>query len=96
MISPFQIIEKRVGSLPAAAVLDDLRVNGWIVVRHDAIKLAQAHARADVASTAQRSERRPPDGDLHARRPSPAANGFATRGDRLWDIGIANSRSLRL
>lgn len=48
MTSPYQIIEKRVGALPAAAVLDDLRANGWIVVRHDAIKLAQAHARAET------------------------------------------------
>ena len=28
-------------------VLDALKAAGWIVVKHDAIRLAQAHARAD-------------------------------------------------
>lgn len=31
----------------AAAVVSDLRAAGFIIVRHDAIRLAQAHARAD-------------------------------------------------
>jgi hypothetical protein len=32
----------------AALLVKDLRAAGWIVVRHDAIRLAQAHASADV------------------------------------------------
>lgn len=31
----------------AAAAIADLRGAGYIIVRHDAIRLAQAHARAD-------------------------------------------------
>lgn len=45
--TPYQIMEQRVGALSAASLLEDLRRNGWIVVRHDAIRLAQAHARAE-------------------------------------------------
>ena len=31
----------------AAQCVAALRADGWIIVRHDAIRLAQAHARAD-------------------------------------------------
>lgn len=46
--SPQQIIADRTGTLEAAAILSDLRAAGWMVVRHDAIKLAQAHARQEA------------------------------------------------
>lgn len=32
----------------AVSVLAALKAAGWIVVRHDAIRLAQAHARQDA------------------------------------------------
>jgi len=31
----------------ADAIIAHLRASGWIIVRHDAIRLAQAHARAE-------------------------------------------------
>lgn len=37
---------KEIGADPVA-VIAALKAAGWIVVRHDAIKLAQAHARGD-------------------------------------------------
>lgn len=43
--SPQQVIAERSGTLEATAILSDLRAAGWIVVRSDAIKLAQAMER---------------------------------------------------
>lgn len=45
--SSMQVIAERTGQAEAAEIVNDLRAAGYIIVRHDAIKLAQAHARAD-------------------------------------------------
>lgn len=44
MKTPTEIIAERIGAHEAAAVMALLKETGWIVVRHDAIRLAQAHA----------------------------------------------------
>jgi len=43
---PSEIIAQH--ATDSIAVIDDLRAGGWIIVRHDAIRLAQAHAAADA------------------------------------------------
>lgn len=44
-MTPTEIIAERIGSHEAAAVMALLKETGWIVVRHDAIRLAQADER---------------------------------------------------
>ena len=46
--SHFDVIAERVGAPTARDVVDALRKTGYIIVRHDAIQLAQAHARAEM------------------------------------------------
>lgn len=46
-MTPKQVIAERIGEHQAAACIDLLKEAGWIVVRHDAIRLAQAHALND-------------------------------------------------
>lgn len=36
----------KVDTLTASGLIEALRAAGWIIVRHDAIRLAQAHARS--------------------------------------------------
>jgi hypothetical protein len=45
MKQPIEIIAERIGKHEAAAVVDLLRESGWIIVRHDAIRKAQADER---------------------------------------------------
>lgn len=45
-MTPKQVIAERIGEHQAAACIDLLKEAGWIVVRHDAIRLAQADERA--------------------------------------------------
>lgn len=44
MKQPIDVIAERTGKHEAAAVIDLLREAGWMLVRHDAIRLAQVHA----------------------------------------------------
>lgn len=44
-MTPKQVIAERIGDHEAAACIALLKEAGWIVVRHDAIRLAQAHER---------------------------------------------------
>ena len=46
-MSPTETIAERIGDHEAAACIALLKEAGWIIVRHDAIKLAQAHAAND-------------------------------------------------
>lgn len=45
-MTPKQVIAERIGDHEAAACIALLKEAGWIVVRHDAIRLAQADERA--------------------------------------------------
>lgn len=45
MKQPIDVIAERIGAHEAAAVIDLLREAGWLILRHDAIRLAQAHER---------------------------------------------------
>lgn len=45
--SPTEVLRPHCLEHGAQAAIDALRESGWIIVRHDAIRLAQAHARAD-------------------------------------------------
>ena len=45
MKQPTEIIAERIGAHEAAAVVDLLRESGWLILRHDAIRLAQADER---------------------------------------------------
>ena len=45
MKQPIDVIAERIGAHEAAAVIDLLREAGWLIFRHDAIRLAQAHER---------------------------------------------------
>lgn len=47
MKTPTEIIAERIGAHEAKAVIDLLRESGWLIFRHDAIRLAQAHAAND-------------------------------------------------
>ena len=44
-MTPTEIIAERIGAHEAAAVVTLLKETGWIVVRHDAIRQAQADER---------------------------------------------------
>ncbi|MDI6028315.1 hypothetical protein QBK99_19160 [Corticibacterium sp. UT-5YL-CI-8] len=46
-MTPLTVLATATDIYTARTVLDALKTAGWIVVRHDAIKLAQAHSRAD-------------------------------------------------
>lgn len=46
-MTPKQVIAERIGEHEAAACIALLKEAGWIVVRHDAIRLAQLHAAND-------------------------------------------------
>lgn len=46
-MTPRTALAAEYGPIQADDILAALKRAGWIVVRHDAIKLAQAHARAD-------------------------------------------------
>lgn len=43
-MSPLQILTEHLGQHDAKTALDAIKAGGWMVVRQDAIKLAQAHA----------------------------------------------------
>lgn len=53
MKTPTEIIAERIGAHEAKAVVDLLRETGWIIVRHDAIRRAQA----DEAAAVKQQER---------------------------------------
>jgi len=44
MKQPIDVIAERIGAHEAAAVMALLKESGWLILRHDAIRLAQAHA----------------------------------------------------
>ncbi len=46
MKQPIDVIAERIGRHEAQAVIDLLREAGWLILRHDAIKRAQADERA--------------------------------------------------
>lgn len=48
-MNPRTALAEVYGAIQADDILAALKRAGWIVVRHDAIKLAQAHARADAS-----------------------------------------------
>lgn len=48
MRTPRDIIAANIGQITASAILDALAKEGWIVVRHDAIRLAQREARYEA------------------------------------------------
>jgi hypothetical protein len=47
-MTPRTALAEVYGAIQADDILAALKRAGWIVVRHDAIRLAQAHARAEV------------------------------------------------
>jgi hypothetical protein len=44
---PYEVLATAFGADTAFTIIAHLRASGWIIVRHDAIRLAQAHARAE-------------------------------------------------
>lgn len=48
-MTPLTTIADATDIYTARKVVDALRRAGWIIVRHDAIKLAQAHARDEAS-----------------------------------------------
>jgi hypothetical protein len=52
-MSPKETLEKAYGGLWATSILTALRSAGWIVVREDAIRLAQAMAREEERDMAR-------------------------------------------
>ena len=51
-MTPKQVIAERIGEHQAAACIDLLKEAGWIVVRFDAIRKAQADAMAEAKEKA--------------------------------------------
>jgi len=47
-MTPRTALAEVYGAIQADDILAALKRAGWIVVRHDAIRLAQAHARAEA------------------------------------------------
>lgn len=47
-MSPRTALAEVYGPIQADSILASLKAAGWIIVRHDAIRLAQAHARDEA------------------------------------------------
>lgn len=48
--SPSEVLAQELGTYDARLAMETLRDAGYIIVRHDAIRLAQLHARDEAAN----------------------------------------------